>query len=90
MDELREKMAEKRAKKAAQEAKEAQANETIRRKSGKVSRALPTMALHPLKHICNTRRIWDRSRRICKQSRSPKKRKRSGLVCELTNSISPC
>ena len=35
---LREKMAVKRAAKAKEEAKEAQANEAIRRKSGKVGR----------------------------------------------------
>ena len=34
--ELREKMTEKRARKAAEEAKEAKANELIRRKAGKV------------------------------------------------------
>ena len=34
--ELRDKMAEKRANKAAEEAKEAKANELIRRKAGKV------------------------------------------------------
>jgi hypothetical protein len=36
LTELREKMTEKRARKAAEEAKEAKANELIRRKAGKV------------------------------------------------------
>lgn len=35
--ELREKMAQKKAQKAVEEAKENQANETLRRKAGKVS-----------------------------------------------------
>ena len=44
--ELRDKMTEKRARKAAEEAKEAKANELIRRKAGKVRTILdPHMAL---------------------------------------------
>lgn len=40
--ELREKMAAKRAAKAIEDAKEAKANEAIRRKSGKVSASSPS------------------------------------------------
>lgn len=41
--ELRDKMAEKRANKAAEEAKEAKANELIRRKAGKVRTVNPSL-----------------------------------------------
>jgi ribosomal protein L29 len=43
LDELRDKMAEKRANKAAEEAKEAKANELIRRKAGKVRTVNPSL-----------------------------------------------
>jgi hypothetical protein len=69
LDELREKMAEKRTRKAAEEAKEAKANELIRRKAGKVRLKLD---LNPTHHQAS-KQLWlththiDRKLRISKR-----------------------
>jgi hypothetical protein len=86
--ELREKMTEKRARKAAEEAKEVKANELIRRKAGKVRTLLdrtPRPALLPppqptnrCSHIIN--RKPRRSKRISRTSRSSKTSKKSAAV----------
>jgi hypothetical protein len=62
--ELREKMADKRARKAAEEANEAKANELIWRRAGKVRYRAPPSKRQPLTKHTQSHRKQRRSKRI--------------------------
>jgi len=73
-------MTDKRAKKAKEEAKEAQANEIIRRKAGRVRPYALAHIVISRSHPRVPRRIWTRSKKICKPSNSRKTQRRNAVV----------